>query len=285
MKKIILALLALACAWSASAKEKPNYQYADINGNKIAYSCKGDGEFTIVFISGMGMSVQQSFGNTYFPYEGPDRMCLYDRAELGQSHMAGDQPRSLAQIAEELHELANRNGWKNLILVPHSYGGFIARAFAAKYPDSVRGIVFVESVHESWIPALKKKMTPQDWAQMQWVIDWQLTHFHEDYYKGQEEARALGSLGSLPITVISRGLPQTNMRVTGMSYAGVDIFNREHNRLQSELVKLSSNARHRVAKYSSHVVDETDPWLIMEEITNLEKRIEAAAVRDVAVKH
>lgn len=277
MGRIIYIVVLALVSCVAYSKEKPMYEYAQIGANKIAYSCKGQGEFTIVLISGMGMSVQQSFGNTYFPYDDPGRICLYDRAELGQSHMAGDQPRSLAQIAEELHELADRNGWKNLILVPHSYGGFIARAFAAKYPESVKGIVFVDCVHESWIPALKKKMTPQDWAQMQWVIDWQLTHFHEDYYKGQEEARALGSLGSLPITVISRGLPQTNMRVTGMSYAGVDIFNREHSRLQPALLKLSTDSRHRVAKYSSHVVDETDPWLIIEEIVKLEKRIAAAS--------
>jgi pimeloyl-ACP methyl ester carboxylesterase len=285
MRRIIqIALLAIvSCA--AYSQEKPAYQYARIGDNQIAYSCKGQGEFTIVFISGMGMSAQQSFANTYFPNQDTRRICLYDRAELGQSHMAGDKPRSLTQIADELHELATRNGWSNLVLVPHSFGGFIARAYAAKYPESVKGILFVDCVHESWIPALQKKMVPTDWSKMQWVIDWQLKHSHEDYYAGQEEARALPSLGSLPITVISRGLPQTNMRVMGMTYAGVDVFNREHARLQPKLMKLSSNSHHRVAKYSSHIVDETDPLLIIEEIDHLQKRILTEELRGKEPSH
>jgi pimeloyl-ACP methyl ester carboxylesterase len=275
MKRAIPLFLLMILSGSAYCQQKPAYEFAQIGENRIAYSCKGQGEFTVVFISGMGLSAQQSFGNTYFPDQDTRRICLYDRAELGQSHLASEEPRTLAQIADELHELAGRDGWKNLILMPHSFGGFIARAYAGKYPDTVKGILFVDCVHEDWLPALKKRMSATDWPHMQFVIDWQLKHTHEDYFAGQEEARALPALGSLPITVISRGLPHTNIRVTGMSYEGVDIFNREHNRLQSRLLKLSKDSRHRIAKYSSHIVDETDPLLIIEEIEKLEKRIGA----------
>ena len=61
------------------------------------------------------------------------------------------------------------------------------------------------------------------------------------------------------------------------------IFNREHDKLQSELAKLSSNTHHRIAKYSSHIVDETDPWLIIEGISHLQKRI--GALHDAGAKH
>src|SRR3954464_4911925 len=95
MPRLIHCLGLALVSFAAYSQEKPVYEHVQIGDNQIAYSCKGQGDFTIVFISGMGMSVQQSFTNTYFPNQDSRRICLYDRAELGQSHMAGDQPRSL----------------------------------------------------------------------------------------------------------------------------------------------------------------------------------------------
>jgi hypothetical protein len=57
-----------------------------------------------------------------------------------------------------------------------------------------------------------------------------------------------------------------------MSYEGVDLFNAEHNALQAKLIALSSNVEHRVARYSSHIVDDTDPLLVIEEIEKLVER-------------
>jgi hypothetical protein len=57
-----------------------------------------------------------------------------------------------------------------------------------------------------------------------------------------------------------------------MSYDGVDVFNAEHNASPARLVSLSTNVEHRTALYSSHNVNETDPWLVIDEIEKLVER-------------
>jgi hypothetical protein len=57
-----------------------------------------------------------------------------------------------------------------------------------------------------------------------------------------------------------------------MSYDGVDLFNAEHGALQSKVASLSTNVERRIARVSAHMVDDTDPWLIIEEITKLVER-------------
>jgi pimeloyl-ACP methyl ester carboxylesterase len=276
MKPLAITLAALMLS-PVYAQDRHEYQFANISGNRIAYSCVGEGDITAVLISGMGLSSHQSFGNTFHRFKGPGRLCLYDRAELGASRAVNERPRSVTQIAEELHALATITGWSKPMLIAHSFGGYIARAYAAKFPNELSAIIFVDCAHEGWLPALRDRMSDDDWARMQKAVDWQLKSTHEDYMLAQHEVETFNKLGALPITVISRGLPQTNVRLGGMTYEGVDIFNAEHAKLQSRLAALSESSRHVRAKYASHIVDETDPWLILDEIAGMQKRIVAAS--------
>ena len=59
-----------------------------------------------------------------------------------------------------------------------------------------------------------------------------------------------------------------------MSYRGVDLFDNEHNVLQTQLARLSSNSEHRIARYSSHMIGEFDPWLVLDEIEQLLARLQ-----------
>jgi pimeloyl-ACP methyl ester carboxylesterase len=56
-------------------------------------------------------------------------MCMYDRAGLGQS-TAEPKTRTLDQLVDELHGVTTANSWGHAVLVAHSFGGFIARAYA-----------------------------------------------------------------------------------------------------------------------------------------------------------
>jgi hypothetical protein len=80
----------------------------------------------------------------------------------------------------------------------------------------------------------------------------------------------------LPITVVARGIPHTQIRVAHMSYADVDLYDNEHRALQPTLAKLSTNAEYRIARYSSHMFDEYDPWLVIDEIKALLTRVASA---------
>lgn len=251
------------------AQEEHAFNVEIIDGNRIAWSCEGSGSPTVVLVAGMGLSAHQSFNRIYHNYHGQARICMYDRAGMAKSTFVQPRNRTLLELTGELHQLSAKQNWGKLVLVGHSFGGFITRAYAAQYPREVTGMLLLEATHEDWLPRLKAQMSGPDWALMEKVVSWNLTTFHEDYNEAQEQIRSIKFVDTLPVTVVSRGLPHTNIRVAKMSYDGVDIFNAEHDALQTKLVALSSRAEHRVARYSSHIIDDTDPWLAIEEIDKL----------------
>jgi pimeloyl-ACP methyl ester carboxylesterase len=79
-------------------------------------------------------------------------VCSYDRAGFGWSD-ASKLPRTPQQLALELHELLTRARLGGpFILVGHSFGGLIVRAFAAQYPDETAGLVLVDALHDrEWL--------------------------------------------------------------------------------------------------------------------------------------
>jgi len=271
----LIALCGLALCAPAKAQEEHAWQFEEIAGNKIAWSCEGKGEPPIVLVAGMGLSAHDSFRHTYHSYDGPGRICMYDRAGMGMSSFEEPATRTIEQLVSELHTLHQRRNWGRVVLVGHSFGGFIARIYVAKYPREVAGILFLDAPHEDWLPRLKRNMLPADWAIMERILQWNIKLFHEDYLQAQEVVRETRFPKDLPITVITRGLAHTQIRLERMSYGGIDLFDGEHKALQSDLAKLSSNSQDRVAKYASHVIDDYDPWLVIDEIKSLAERVKS----------
>lgn len=78
----------------------------------------------------------------------------YDRAGLGWSDPAVAGPRTAGRAAEELHTLLRAAGVPPpYVLVGHSFSGFTARLYAARWPEEVAGIVLVDPIHPSeWLP-------------------------------------------------------------------------------------------------------------------------------------
>lgn len=156
--------------------------------------------------------------------------------------------------------------------MPHSFGGFIARAYASAHPDDVSGILFLDVAHEDWLPSMKAQMTQSDWAIMARVIEWNEREYHEDYIEAQEAVRETKLPRLLPITVVTRGVPHTQIRLEKLSYPGIDIYERTHQELQYDLIGLTANAEHRYARFASHLINQFDPWLVLEEIEKIDAR-------------
>ena len=281
MKANLLSLVACVVVGtlmfsSASAQQEHEWQFTDVAGNNIAWSCLGEGQPTIVLIAGGGLTAHDSFGRIYHNYDGPGRLCMYDRAGIGASTFTNPKTRTLDQLVEELHAVSSANAWGDAVLVAHSFGGFIARAYAHKYPSAVRGILFLDVAQEDWLPRLQDKMSPSDWAIMERILTWVERTTHEDYLQAQESVRSTKLRRDLPIAVVSRGVPHTRIRVERMSYEGVDFYENEHNALQARIAALSDNSEHRIARYSSHAFNDFDPWIVIDEIKLLNKRLRDA---------
>jgi pimeloyl-ACP methyl ester carboxylesterase len=115
----------------------------DVGGYKLNINCTGTGSLTVVLESGLGSpaiawhSVQPGIANF-------TRVCSYDRAGYGWSD-PGPMPRTLSQIAHELHTLLQNAGEKPpYILAAHSFGKSIVLVYTKLYPNEVAGMVLAD---------------------------------------------------------------------------------------------------------------------------------------------
>lgn len=145
-------------AWGVSPTEPPG-TLVDIGGRSLHLNCTGSGSPTVVLDAGLGGNslewalVQSRVANF-------SRVCSYDRAGYGWSD-PGPQPRTSSVIASELHAalLAAEVG-PPYVIVGHSFGGFNARLFAARYPGESVGLVLVDAAHEEQFERLARGPAP-----------------------------------------------------------------------------------------------------------------------------
>jgi pimeloyl-ACP methyl ester carboxylesterase len=118
-----------------------------VDGHKMHIYCVGDGAPTVVLEPGMGTDWVQ-WRPVSSKLSTVTRVCVYDRAGYAWSD-PGPTPRSALRIATELHELLSKASVPGpYLLIAHSFGGYIARMYAARFPDSLSGIVMVDSLQE-----------------------------------------------------------------------------------------------------------------------------------------
>lgn len=85
------------------------------------------------------------------------RVCAYDRAGLAWSE-AASCPRTFDQIVNELAKvLAQVAARERYVLVGHSFGSFVVRAYAARNPGSVVGLVLVDPPTE-WLMMTRERV-------------------------------------------------------------------------------------------------------------------------------
>ncbi len=120
----------------------------DLGGYELHVRAIGTGEKTIVIEPGTGfwslqwMNVQNELAQHF-------RVITYDRAGYGWSDRS-PYARTGENIVRELHLLLQKVGiTEPIILLGHSYGGLVVRAYAKKYPDQVAGLILAESASEN----------------------------------------------------------------------------------------------------------------------------------------
>ncbi len=125
-------------------------QLIDIEGCRLHLFQQGVGEPAVVLEAGiagslLGWSLVQPKLAEF------TRVCSYDRAGLGWSDKAR-KPRTVPQMVAELAALLRRaNVPPPYVLVGHSFGGLLIRAYASLRPGEVAGLVFVDPVSlEAW---------------------------------------------------------------------------------------------------------------------------------------
>lgn len=117
------------------------------DGRKIHINCTGAGSRTVILEAGMG-GTSLDYAKAQPAIAKFARVCSYDRAGYAWSDEAPGV-RNAQNEADELHEILNRTGVKPpYTLVGSSWGGFVVRVFAAKYPGDTDAVLEMDPAHE-----------------------------------------------------------------------------------------------------------------------------------------
>lgn len=153
------SIVATSCtgASSSSPSTSPSssltFDKVGVGGYRLAYECLGEGTPTILAEAGYNTGGTTTFAGVLQDLAATTRVCTYDRAGTGNSDA---RPKTSGLTSEdqadELQTMLTGAGIQPpYVLLAHSYGGFIARMFAADHRDEVAGMVLIESSHEDEI--------------------------------------------------------------------------------------------------------------------------------------
>lgn len=114
----------------------------EVNGHKMSVYAEGDGDKTIVFMSGGGTcSPILDFKSLYSTLSDDFRIIVVEKFGYGFSDVV-DKERSIDSILEDTRTaLANAGVEGSYVLCPHSMSGIEALRWAQQYPEEVEAIV------------------------------------------------------------------------------------------------------------------------------------------------
>ncbi|MCC7162174.1 MAG: alpha/beta hydrolase [Anaerolineae bacterium] len=236
----------------------------DVGGYYLRIECWGEGTPTVVMDAGMSQD-RTTWGQVPEGIAKFTRVCIYDRAGVGESDN-GPRPRTSERIVQELDALIrNSNITGPLVLVGHSFGGANARLYASQHPAQVQGLVLVDSVQEDEIERYAELIPPE---QQLYYLKEHLVGLYEsiDIKESLEQVRAAKLPPSIRLTVVAAGNPD---EFETRPYAQI------HQELQETLARLVPDAKLVIASRSGHFIQMDEPELIVQQVHEMVNRVRA----------
>lgn len=265
-----------------------------LDGFRLHADCRGSGPVTVLFEPGLGGSAFE-WHPMLEALSSDAHVCVYDRAGYGWSDPS-PYPRHARQLAQEADQMLHAldvNG--PLILVAHSFGGFVARMLADRRSDDMVGMVLLDTSHEDQLDRLEqldgKSRMPRDNSFVVSQVDIpdtlprsirrkiaafsrmrktyvalhaEMRYFRTsaDQVRSAREPAVANTASDFPIVVVRRGLDLYSQSRLGASKTAI------WQSLQEDLLTLGK-ARMVVAQESGHHIHADQPQLVTDIIRQL----------------
>jgi CubicO group peptidase (beta-lactamase class C family)/pimeloyl-ACP methyl ester carboxylesterase len=271
LKKLRETALAVATEQSSQAPEAVE-KLVDIGEYNLNFRIIAGKGAVILLESGGGMdSSEWEALAPLLSRETGATVVAYDRAGFGKSDLP-ETKYDLHEDTEALWRGLRQLGLdRDLILVGHSYGGFLIRFEAGEHPSSVKGLVFVDPFTFEFVDAMGAEAARNIMGKLPFDVSQpeKLTKYQ------RAEVRMMGAPGSnlaekcdtarkaalpkgLPVRVITSGKEWLPPQVQ-------KLWRQSHERLTTSI----EGAKLIVAEQSDHMIPERQPDLVLSVVTEV----------------
>jgi pimeloyl-ACP methyl ester carboxylesterase len=256
-----------------------------VGTRRLVLTTSGHGSPVVVLETGLGAESAE-WGAVQRALSAHARVCRYDRAGRGASD-AAVSPRSPSELVADLHTLLRRAELAPpYVLVGHSFGGLLVRLFAQRHRAEVAGLVLVDAMHPSQFEVFGQAFPPPRAGEPSalretrefWSGGWRSqrsTREGIDLVAACAQARAIASLGDLPIHVLSAG---TFLRQPLVPEALRPRLQDQWDGLQRTFLSLSSRTTQTRVESSGHFMQREAPEAVVGAVLQV-----LAAVREATL--
>lgn len=117
---------------------------APINDTTIHYEVDGSGLPALVLHGGLGFD-HSIYRATLGPLTDRLRVVWLDHRGNGRSGRPPLETITMEQLADDAVDLARHLGFDRVVVIGHSYGGFVAQELALRHPAHVAGLVLIDT--------------------------------------------------------------------------------------------------------------------------------------------
>lgn len=125
-------------------------ELASVGGKPVAYHVVGWGQGTPLLLINGGPGFDHTFLHlsTVWDRLAEERhVIFFDQPGTGQSWPVGpDDTLTVAEVLESIEAIREAIGVSSLAVLGHSWGGYVALAYALRHPDHVERVLLVDSV-------------------------------------------------------------------------------------------------------------------------------------------
>jgi pimeloyl-ACP methyl ester carboxylesterase len=244
----------------------------DVGGCRLSFSVIQGSETMIVLEVGGGADSSQwgSFP-MYLAQETGATVVTYDRAGFGKSDLP-DTPYDMVQEVDwGMQGLRQLGLDQDIILMGHSYGGWLIRLTASRYPEVVRGMVFIDPFSAEFVdllgvayldhhPSCRKDLPFAD-------------QNPRDLTKNQRGGIRMVKDGLGPKVAIMRRttIPSVPVRIitSGLPWWQTPEEDRAWRQAHEQMAALIPGAELVVAEESDHLIPEKQPDVIVEAVKDV----------------
>lgn len=244
-----LLLVLTGCGAHAAAARPTLHGRVDVGGYKLYIDCTGRGSPPVVLDAGYS-SYSADWTEEQPAVSSFTRVCSYDRAGLGKSDPRKKSPGTSDQEVEELNTLLHRAHIPGpYVLAGHSLGGMNVRLYAYRHRSEVAGMVEVDAAVEGLCTS-SFSGCPSGGEDIDVIASMAQV-------RSATHGVIKGSLGNLPLVVLSNGLGYGDGNATD---------DRVWQSFQKRLPDASTNSIHVVALHSNHFIPIAQPRLVIQAI-------------------